>query len=164
MNNDIGGVSSIGTKQKKSHRKPSKTCVGIVLVMISLVVSVPFVYSQLNPHQDLVNTITFVLESPNSSWCTGEGRIWFEDEGFELLSPWPAIFKQSILSDSNVWQALMPVERHFSEPVTCNLEYTCTVLNMTIGPLSFNSDQYRTLYIDGSGNMIYLSVGHIGSE
>jgi hypothetical protein len=122
------------------------------------------VYSQLNSHQGLVNTITFVLESSNSSWCNGEGRIWWEDEGFELLSPWPAVFKSSLLSDSDVWQALMPVEHIFSEPVTCHLEYTCTELGMTIGPLSFSSDEFHTLYLDASGNMIYLSGGYIDPE
>jgi hypothetical protein len=162
MIDDIGGVeSSRGKISRTLHRPSTKACVVLTIVIATLIVSLPYAYSQLNPTQNLVQTMSFVLESPDSSWCSGEGRIWFGNGSFQLLSPFPAIFKHSILSDSDVWQAFMPVDGHFSEPITCNLEYICPGLNKTISSLSFRSDRYGFLYQDISGNSIYLSGGYV---
>jgi hypothetical protein len=108
--------------------------------------------------------MTFVLKSQDTSWFNGTGRVWFEDESLEILTPWPAMPLTDSEDGSQIGlQSWMPVDRRFDEPETCILEYACSELNMTIGPLTFLSNEFQILYQDSYGRTIESTGGHLNT-
>ncbi|MHA1943146.1 MAG: hypothetical protein ACW96M_02005 [Candidatus Thorarchaeota archaeon] len=147
-------------KPKSRKRSVQLVYVALVIIIASLLVSAPVLYSWITSEQDTSHNIVFVLESEDPSWHTGEISLWF-DGGF--LEIQPPHYPTPMYDEENAqigWKSTIAVNRNFTEPETCRFEYLCSELNMTIGPFPFISNQPQILYQDSSGRIIELWVGH----
>ncbi len=154
------GIES--SKQKQKNRPIRKEYIAAILIIVSFLIFSSTIYSLMKSDDDTVQTLTFVLRSPDTSWFIGEGHIWFEDGNSEILEPWPST---PFYEDGTQvgWQAIMPVDRTFTEPVTCNFEYGCSAMNITVGPFSFLTNDFHTLYLDEFGRTILVMVGSMNT-
>jgi len=156
----------VNLENKKStspSRKLRKQHIALVLIITSLVLS-PVLYSWVTSGPEYVQTMVFVLKSDDTDWLVGEGRIWSEEYS-EILTPFPPMPLNDLDSDLQIgWYAWMPVDHIFQEPILCNFEYTCSALNMTVGPISFLSNYIGILYHDASGRIIEQAGGYLGKE
>ena len=157
-------ASSETGKVKSKSRRPPKEYIALVLIVVSLILT-PILHSWMTSEPEYVQTMVFVLKSNDTSWFAGEGRVWFEDGSSEILAPFHAMPLNDMDDGSQIgWQAWMPAERTFQEPETCRFQYTCSGLNITVGPLFFQSDQLGILYQDSSNRIIESSGGYIVIE
>jgi hypothetical protein len=148
--------------EKPKSGGPSTPLVYIALVLIiaSLLVLSPVLYSWFTSEQDTSHNIVFVLMSEDPSWHTGELNLWFDGGFLEIRPPY---YTTQMYDDEDTqigWKSYIGVNRNFTEPETCRFEYLCTELNMSIGPFSFTSNLPQILYQDSSGRIIELWVGH----
>ncbi|MFW9844593.1 MAG: hypothetical protein ACFFEV_08450 [Candidatus Thorarchaeota archaeon] len=147
-----------------NSRKPPKAYIALVLIVVSLIMT-PILHSWMTSEPEYVQTMVFILKSDDTSWFVGEGCVWFEDGSLELLSPFPAMPLNDLDDGSQIgWQAWMPADRTFQEPENCRFQYTCTELNITVGPLLFRSDQLGILYQDSFNRIIESRGGYLGTE
>lgn len=133
--------------------------IAVVLVIASLLVLSPVLYSWFVSEQDTSHNITFVLKSEDQSWHTGELNLWFDGGFLEIQPPYYTTQMYDEEDTQIGWKSYIGVNHNFTEPETCRFEYLCTELNMSIGPISFISSQPQILYQDSSGRIIELWVG-----
>lgn len=162
--NKLGNGIREAETTKILRRHPARVYIALAIIIASLILA-PVAYNSWaasQPH--FVQTLTFVLKSQDTSWFNGTGRVWFEDESFEILTTSPAMPLYDSDDSQIGWQSWMPVERTFQEPEECRFEYSCVGMNMTVGPFIFMSNQYKFLYQDQYGRTIESYHGYLATR
>ena len=139
------------------NRKTSLTYVGLVLIIASLVVLAPTLQTWIgNPEQTYFGV--FVFTGEDVLWHSGQLTLTYEDGRFEILDvKWPSPRIGDDGEDLG-YITYVRASQNFTSPEHWEIEYYCTGLDLTIGPLSFISTD-QVLYSDLSGQKIELWIG-----
>ncbi len=138
---------------KQSNKKTPLAYVGLVLIIASLVVLAPAIQSWIyNPEQTYYGV--FVFTGEDILWHSGQLTLTYEDGYIEILDvKWPSP------RDEGGYITYVRAGRNFTNPEQWKIEYLCTGLYLTIGPLSFMSNNPQVLYSDASGQKIEFWTG-----
>lgn len=134
---DLGGIAA----RKRGLR------VVLILSVATLILMAPVVYSWLNLREPTYSAL-FVFKSEDILWHSGQLVVSYEGGYQETLTPiaLPPIFNTTYARSS--W--------NFTHPENWVIEYFCSGLNKTIGPIAFTTDRPKVLYDDSLGHVIEL--------
>ncbi len=132
-----------------------KTIYGALLVLVvSTVILSPFIL------QGIVNLTTpkvyhgmIMLKSETEGWHTGTLVLTYQDNSFERWEIADYWDMTQVYEEDNIlygYISIAQATRNFTQIETCRLEYYCSGLNMTIGPIAFDSQTTEILYSNDS--------------
>lgn len=130
-----------------------KRSIALVILISAVLLMSPVVYFWSLSESGTAQTFGIHFTGPNQTWFDGQIRIGFEDGQHEDLTPWP-VFPLTEEGSQVGWESWVIVNRTFDSPETCSFEYDCSELDLTVGPLTFRSNQPQILYQDESSRVI----------
>ncbi|MFW9975293.1 MAG: hypothetical protein ACFFDQ_08520 [Candidatus Thorarchaeota archaeon] len=137
--------------KKRIGLKHRGICVFLILSIVALVVILPLIQSWITMPQRTYTAI-FVFRSENLLWHSGQLTITYEDGYKEYLTPFGM---DGFESNPTYAEA----SQNFTQPESWSIEYYCSGLNLTVGPISFVTDRPKLLYDDAHGHIIELWFG-----
>lgn len=135
-----GGLDGTAVKKRGLH-------VVLILSIATLILMAPVVYSWLSVREP-TNSALFVFKSEDILWHSGRLLVIYEGGYQETLIP---IAPQPIFNTTYARSS-----RNFTHPENWAIEYFCSGLNRTIGPIAFTTDHPKVLYDDLLGHVIEL--------
>jgi hypothetical protein len=135
-----GGLEGTAVKKRELH-------VVLILSIAALILMAPVVYSWLNIREPTYSAL-FVFKSEDPLWHSGRLLVIYEGGYQENLTPFALLPITNITYARSSW--------NFTHPENWVIEYFCSGLNKTIGPIAFTTDRPKVLYDDSLGYVIEL--------
>lgn len=144
-----GSAAQKGSSESMAAKKRERNVV-LILSIVTLFLMAPVTYSWLSMRGPIY-TATFAFKSEDPLWHSG-WLIVFNESGYQEnltpIAPYPM---------SNLTYVRM--SWNFTHPENWTIEYFCSGLNRTIGPIAFTTDRSKVLYDDSLGHVIELWIG-----
>lgn len=136
---------------RNNGRRNQGLYVCLVLSVMILIVLAPIISSWITITERTYSAF-FVFKSENLLWHSGQLIVTYDDGYEETLIPYGF---EGPMSNTTYAKA----SRNFTQPESWSIEYFCSGLNMTVGPISFVTDSPKVLYDNSRGQVIELWFG-----
>ena len=131
-----------------------------MLIIASFVILVPAIQTWIiSPEQ--TSSVVFVFSGKNPLWHSGQLALTYEDGHIEISNLFGAYPRYDDYGEYLGLFTYVRAGRNFTKPERLEIEYLCSGLNMTVGPISFMSNYPLVLYSDASGQKIEFWTGQI---
>jgi hypothetical protein len=135
-----GGLEGTAVKKRGMH-------VVLILSIATLVLMAPVVYSWISMREPTYSA-TFVFKSEDILWHSVRLLVIYEGGYQETLTPIAPLPLSNTTYARSSW--------NFTHSENWKIEYFCSGLKRTIGPIAFTTDHPKVLYDDSLDHVIEL--------